>query len=77
MYIKTQILWKLCGLSISIFLHVNICNEKDLGFKTQYYKEIESTSHILALFLLHNPIPPTADFFCEISKKIYITKPKP
>ena len=33
-----------------MFCHVNTCHEKDLSFKTQIYKEIELTSHNLALF---------------------------
>ena len=49
-YIKTHKLWKLCELSISIFCHVNTCHQKDVSFKTQIYEEIESTSHILAIF---------------------------
>ena len=60
-YIKTQILWKICELLISIFYHVNTCQEKDLSFKTQYYKE--STSHILALFCYKHTPPPNADCF--------------
>ena len=56
LYIKTQILWKLCELSISMFCHVNTCHEKDSSFTIQYYKEIESTSHIVALFCYkHTP----------------------
>ena len=73
-YIKTQILWRLCELSISMFCHVNTCNEKDLSFKTQIYKEIEITSHILALFC-YKPLPPPPIVFEKLVKKYYITKP--
>ena len=74
-HIKTQIFWKLCELSISIFCPVNTCHEKDLSFKTQFYKEIESTSHILALFC-YKPLPPPLIVFEKLVKKYYITKLK-
>ena len=61
-YIKTHKLWKLCELSISIFCHVNTCHQKDLSFKTQIYKEIESSSHILALFCYKLLPPPPIVF---------------
>ena len=67
-HIKTHKLWKLCDLSISIFCHVNTCHGKDLGFKTQIYEEIESTSHILALFCYN--LTHTADFVLSHEKTV-------
>ena len=68
-YIETQILWKLCELSNSIFCHINTCHEIDLGFKTQYNKEIESTTHILALFC-YKHTPPTPIVFEKLVENI-------
>ena len=54
-YIKTHKFWEFCELSIYIFCHVITCHEKDLGFKIQIYEEIQSTSHILAVFCYPRP----------------------
>ena len=73
-HIKTQILWKLCELSISLFCHVNICHEKDLSFKTQYYKKKLNQHPTSFLLQIHPPPPPIV--FEKLVKKYYITKPK-